>query len=272
MVGGFSVFNATCTGASHIRAGKPCQDFSICLNTEKAAIIAVADGHGSDAYFRSDRGARFAAEAAIQCIRDLFTVHDGVFRESPRKTPETVLETLEKSIIAAWHKKVADDLKQEAVDTDGVTAYGTTLLAAAMTGGYWFAIQIGDGKCVIINEDNSVMQPVTWDERCFLNRTTSLYDDEAIGLFRHYYSETPPLAVFLGSDGIDDSFPVNDNGKYLANFYMSVYSNFLDEGLEKGELQLREILPKITLKGSGDDVSVAGIIRFNKDGSDSGRG
>jgi len=65
----------------------------------------------------------------------------------------------------------------------------------------------------------------------------------------------------LGSDGIDDSFPINENEGYLANFYLSVYRNFLEEGLEKGELQLREILPKITLKGSNDDISIAGIIR-----------
>ena len=261
MVSRFSVFNATCTGASHIRGGKPCQDFSVSLKTKEAAIIAVADGHGSDAYFRSDRGARFAAEAAVQCIQELLAIYNSGLYEQGVNAAETVLKNLEKNIVDAWHNNVENDIKQEEVDADGFMAYGTTLLAAAMTKSYWFALQIGDGKCVIINEDNSVMQPVIWDNRCFLNRTTSLCDVEAINLFRHFYSETLPLAVFLGSDGIDDSFPINRNEGYLANFYISVYRNFLEEGLEKGELQLREILPKITLKGSSDDVSVAGIIR-----------
>jgi hypothetical protein len=86
---------------------------------------------------------------------------------------------------------------------------------------------------------------------------------DAVDLFRHYYSETLPLAVFLGSYGIDDSFPVNENEneEYLSDFYTSVYRNFLDEGLQKGKIQVTEMLPKLTQKGSGNDVSIAGIIR-----------
>jgi len=261
MVNRFYVFNAACTGSSHIRSGKPCQDFSVSLSAKNAAIIAVADGHGSDEYFRSDRGARFAAEAAVQCIQELLAVNDKAFNKSLKRAPDTAFKNLEKKIVDYWRKKVKDDIEQEEVDKADFVVYGTTLLAAAMTKNYWFALQIGDGKCVIIKEDNSVTQPVIWDDRCFLNRTTSLCDDEAADLFRHYYCETLPLAVFLGSDGIDNSFPVNENESYLANFYMSVYRNFLDEGHEKGELQLREALPKISQKGSNDDVSVAGIIR-----------
>jgi len=70
-----------------------------------------------------------------------------------------------------------------------------------------------------------------------------------------WFNAVIKVAVAIGDDANKDQCI------HLANFYMSVYRNFLDEGLEKGELQLREILPKITLKGSGDDVSVAGIIR-----------
>jgi len=40
-----------------------------------------------------------------------------------------------------------------------------------------------------------------------------------------------------------------------------VYQHFLDEGLCRGETQFREILPLFTQKGSGDDVSAAGIIK-----------
>ena len=256
-----SVFSASCIGASHIHEEKPCQDYSLCRAEGKTAIAAVADGHGADVHFRSDRGARFAAETAMRCIGEFVTI-----KNAPLSDPSALLSALEKSIIAAWHEKIACDVKTDPLEgvSNGVgilEPYGTTLIAAAITEHYWFAIHIGDGKCVVINEDNEASQPVPWDERCFLTRTTSLCDEDAGSLFRHYYSETLPLAVFLGSDGIDDSFPVNENEKHLAHLYLNIYENFIKEGLKNGEAQLREMLPRLTQKGSGDDVSIAGIIR-----------
>jgi len=251
-----SAFNASCIGASHTKEEKPCQDYSLCRADGKTAIAAVADGHGSDVHYRSDRGARFAAETALHCIREFITL-----KTSPICEPTALLNTLEKSIIAEWHERVACDVKANPIEGNVLNPYGTTLIAAALTSHYWFAIQIGDGKCVVINRDKEVIQPIPWDERCFLNRTTSLCDEEAASLFRHFYSETLPIAIFLGSDGIDDSFPVNENEKHLARFYQNVFDNFVKEGLKNGEIQLREMLPRFTQKGSGDDVSIAGIFR-----------
>jgi len=245
---------------------KRCQDFSTHWHSNKNAIIAVADGHGSDEHFRSDRGSRFAVEAAYECFKELLFTNGKKSNNSGLANYEASLETLEKSIIAAWYEKVAQDLRADPLEDDVIAPYGTTLLAAAMTEHFWFALQIGDGKCVCLEKDSFgccifADQPVPWDDNCFLNKTTSLCDKNAIKLFRHYYSETLPLAVFLGSDGIDDSFPVFNNESHLSRFYQSVYNNFLKEGKKNGELQLREILPLLTQKGSGDDVSIAGIIR-----------
>jgi len=251
-----SAFNASCIGASHIKEERPCQDYSLCWTDGKSAIAAVADGHGAEVHFRSDRGSRFASEAAIQCLKEFVLQNKHAL-----PNPEILLSGLEKSIIAAWYEKIADDIRGDAIDGDSFDPYGTTLLAAAATEHYWFAFQIGDGKCVVIDKDKDVTQPVPWDKRCFLNRTTSLCDEEATRLFRHFYSETLPLAIFLGSDGIDDSFPIKNNEEHLARFYMEVYKNFVKEGLKKGSSQLSEMLPLLTQKGSGDDVSIAGIIR-----------
>jgi hypothetical protein len=261
---GISAFNAGCIGASHIKAEKLCQDYSASWQSGKIAIAAVADGHGANIYSRSDRGARFAVESAFDCIRELI-----MLKTVSLPNPDKSLSALEKSIIAAWHEKIADDIRSEPQDSDGnagstgdiINSYGTTLLAAAMTGNYWFAIQIGDGKCVAFNEDSSISQPVPWDERCFLNQTTSLCDEDAGNIFRHFYSEKLPLAVFLGSDGIDDSFSVNKNKEHLDNFYSVIYKNFIREGLKKGKAELQALLPKLTQRGSGDDVSIAGILR-----------
>ena len=253
-------FNTTCIGASHVKEKKPCQDFSASISNPKYAIAAVADGHGGEEYFRSARGARFAVESAMSCIEEFLLTNDNLLNNV-----DEALKALEASILISWHEKILNDIKKNSVKIeqkcrDFFSPYGTTMIAAAFTRFNWFAIQIGDGKCVVINNDKSVSQPIPWDERCLLNQTTSLCNEEAGGNFRHFYSKEKPLAVFLGSDGIDDSFPVNKNEEYLASFYQGIYNNFEKESFKKGAKQLHKMLPFFTKKGSGDDVSIAGII------------
>jgi len=259
------VFNITCIGYSHLKENKTGQDFSGVWASGKNAIAAVADGHGGDSYYRSDRGAQFAVEAALECIKEYLNINTTPFINHSKS-----LLVLEKSIIALWHKKVEDDVKNNSIEPikgDIFTPYGTTLIAAAVTEHYWFAIQIGDGKCVVL-DDETISQPIPWDEKCFLNQTTSLCDDDAISQFRHYYDENLPGFIFLGTDGIDDSFPIKENEKYLGKFYLNVCEtlfidnskNFLTEDLMLWRDQLDEMLYKLSKKGSGDDISIAGII------------
>ena len=65
------IYGKSVKGASHVRSGMPCQDsFRIEEISPDLSIVAVADGHGSDNYPRTDKGARFAVDAAIRCICD----------------------------------------------------------------------------------------------------------------------------------------------------------------------------------------------------------
>lgn len=69
------VFNICVKGADHVETGKPCQDFSVAWQSgdnQNLAII-VCDGHGSDPYVRSDAGARLAAEAALDAIKEFIS-------------------------------------------------------------------------------------------------------------------------------------------------------------------------------------------------------
>ena len=56
-------------GYNHIKANKVCQDASGECHFEDVSIIAVADGHGSDNYIRTDRGSKFAVSAALTAIK-----------------------------------------------------------------------------------------------------------------------------------------------------------------------------------------------------------
>ena len=146
-------------------------------------------------------------------------------------------------------KKYVDDGKIEG-------AYGTTMIAVTMTHDFWFGIHIGDGKCIAVNSNGEFKQPVPWDERCFLNSTTSICDSDAIDEFRHFYSEKLPSALFVGSDGIDDCF---SNNQQLNNLYKTVLYSFATTDFNEALDGLSEYLPRLSAKGSGDDVSVAAI-------------
>ena len=63
-----------------------------------------------------------------------------------------------------------------------------------------------------------------------------------------------PEAVFLGSDGIDDSF---GDGERLYNFYIQIYQTLASKGKKGTKKELDASLPIISQKGSKDDMSVA---------------
>jgi len=167
-------------------------------------------------------------------------------------------------------------------------AYGATLIAAAVTEDYWFGLQIGDGKLTAFYPDGSYDQPVPWDDKCYLNVTTSICDDDAaerarvyvkkrsgsaaavdaIGAIKKLEDNRPmPSAVFLNSDGVDDSFPIEENMDHMAKkFYYSVLRMFIEneadpaKGWEAAVKELADYLPDLSKRGSGDDISVAGIV------------
>ena len=138
--------------------------------------------------------------------------------------------------------------------------YGCTLMAYVQTPGYWFAFHLGDGKCVSMrisdNQELICEQPIPWDEKCFLNKTTSLCDSNALNEFRYCYQGDGkfPRAVFLGSDGIDDSY---GDGEILNNFYIQLFKIIIRKGNESALKELKKSLPIISQRGSKDDMSVA---------------
>jgi len=169
-------------------------------------------------------------------------------------------------------------------------AYGATLIAAAITKDYWFGIQIGDGKLTAVYPDGSFDQPVPWDDKCYLNVTTSICDDDAAERARVYVKKPNgkgaegnalgkvqppehedrrplPAAILLNSDGVDDSFPVDKNMDHMVKkFYYPVLRMFTEnetdpaKGWDASVKELGEFLPGLSKRGSGDDVSVAAIV------------
>ena len=265
----FKAFHMSERGESHLHDGRVCQDSSASFSDECGTVAVVSDGHGGCDYVRSQIGSAMACEAAVKNIRRLF---ENISPEAFLAEPDMMLIQLEAAIINDWNESVrshyeANPFTEEELDCVSEKAgasyrsghrieraYGATLIAAAVTRYYWFGIQIGDGKCAAFDEAGICTQPIPWDEKCFLNKTTSICGSDALRDFRHFYSEKIPTAVFMGSDGIDDSFK---NEEDMYDFYKTILYAFSISDYTQAVDELKAYLPRLSKEGSADDVSIA---------------
>jgi serine/threonine protein phosphatase PrpC len=163
-------------------------------------------------------------------------------------------------------------------------AYGTTLMVAVMSDNLWFGFQVGDGKCVALYEDGMWEMPIPWDSRCVFNMTTSICDDDSLSSFRYWFgikatgggyteygydangqleyerTSSRPLAIFIASDGVDDSYPIVNNDKYVKNFYRNRIVRLAENGFDSFKNEVNEFAKYFADRGSRDDVSIAGIV------------
>ncbi len=293
MVERFLAQSFTETGASHIRKGTVCQDSSVSKIADGYCYCAVSDGHGGDSYFRSDRGSGFAVRAFCECVEQAFSggsessddspnlsnkaknFYEAILSCATEKQVNERLFWLARSVVMRWNALVEEDLSAEPFSESELEkvsqktrqkyqsgeyaprAYGATLIGAVVTEDFWFGLHIGDGKCVVFDRSGEPREPIPWDERCFLNITTSICDTDAAQEFRFFFEKSPPAAIFVGSDGIDDSFSTTLR---LHNFYRVILSSFASEDELTAAADLKDYLPTLSSQGSGDDMSVGCII------------
>lgn len=283
MINDYFAFSATEVGYNHTKIGKVCEDASDFYDDEKMHICVVADGHGSDNYPRTEYGSKYAVNAAIESVIDFVNTADSKDVLKDNNNNYCMLNQLAKSILKAWYQSVEEDFNKRPFSEEELSlvsekykrkyisdneeerhiekAYGCTLIVFAVTDEYSFGLQIGDGKCVYIDSDGKFSEPIPWDENCQLNVTTSICDSDAIDEFRYFVTENPPTAVFIGSDGIDDSYASDEE---LYALYRSILKIFIENGVDIGKSEIKEYLPVLTKKGSGDDVSVALIMDLQR--------
>ena len=293
--------NFSCQGESHIAAGKVCQDYSYSKVYENGdAIAIVCDGHGGKRYFRSDMGAKIAAEVTELKVKAFIEeVGSFLLKEAPFTQHVTISEQITNqdfdktsnierafrqlfgSIIYEWNAQVLAHASQNPISTiekvgledhwikefeekeNLEKVYGCTLIVYAYTPDFWLAFQIGDGKCFACDENGNWCEPIPWDDRCFLNKTTSICDSVAIDEFRYCYEGTgkSPIAIVLGSDGIDDSFGVEENQE---NFYVQILKFIAKSGIEATRIEIESTLPQLSKIGSQDDMSIAMVFDTQK--------
>ena len=280
-------FHKTVRGYSHVTRDIPCEDSSLSYADENGdfQIAVVCDGHGDPACLRSAYGSKALSEIATDCLKEyaLGVLSDEEYKKSNReellleKSQNILVRRLTDIIISKWYDRIFADLKEHPLTEEDIASsgryqpyyekgerlehvYGTTLIAALHMDDLLLLLQQGDGRCDVFFEDGTVEQPIPWDDRCFENVTTSMCDEDVTSSIRHQVldlKKRPVIACYMGSDGVEDSY-IDMEGTH--SFYRALSVKIAREGTEGLEEYLEGYLPEFSQRGSGDDVSVAGIV------------
>lgn len=271
------VLGASVRGATHARAGFPNQDALAWLPTTGTGwplVLSLADGHGSPRSFRSAAGARLAVEVVLRELSTfLGSLGDGQDLEQLRHLGKDLLP---QAIVSQWGVAVAEALAQhplqetelerleaeagvgarQTVEASPLLAYGTTVLAAAVTPFALLYLQLGDGDLLVVSPAGKVSRPLPKDARLLANETTSLCMPEAwkeVRLAIHPLAWAPPALILLATDGYANSFrdetAFHRVGPDLVDLLRS-------DGWEAVQASLPQWLTETSEAGSGDDITV----------------
>lgn len=273
-------------GASHKRSGKPNQDrikFSDYQATQLPQILAVADGHGSKSYFRSDKGAEFAVEIGIEVCKGLEHFSWETIKD------QKIIDLLCRDIVQKWLERVNADIQSNPFTEDenailetkkeqttkrpgkpnieGFTAYGSTLIITVIHDTFTLYLQLGDGNILLISANGDIDKPLPKDERLFGNETTSLCLPESWSDFRFRLLPVDPdnqfpALIIVSTDGYANSFSHDDEFEKVGTDLLEIICECTDgiqEGIDSIQTDLPGWLDTASEKGSGDDTTV-GII------------
>ncbi len=277
----WGLLGETVCGASHLRNGKLNQDglaWSPRAGGEGYAVMAVADGHGGAAYFRSGCGARLAVESSAAVLDAFMDTHRNtgslsvIKSMAEQKLPlflnrswqEAVAEHLYKKPVTAEELKKLEEINPEYLDqfaANPVSAYGATLLSVLVTPVYALLLQLGDGVIITVADDGEVRRPLPEDGRLFADETTSLGMREAWREFQVCFQAlftSYPALFMLSTDGYVNSFQSDED-------FFQVGRDMLVMLKKRGLEEIREDLPlwlkEASREGSGDDATLGIVYR-----------
>lgn len=271
-------------GASHERSGRPNQDALYCSPTSGGSlplIVAVSDGHGGAKYFRSEKGAILAVDAAFYSL-SRFQEDLASFSISSRMELE---QHLTKSLVNTWRSEVEAHLQSEpfldeelglleeyegftvrqAVQANPVLAYGATILTVMVTESFIAYLQLGDGDILTVSKEGLTSKVFPKNKRHFANETTSLcasdpWRDFQFRLEKVSPASSLPALILLSTDGYVDSFSSEQEFfKVGSDLFEMMRSN----NLEVIKHNLSDWLSEATQRGSGDDITLGVLCRID---------
>ena len=222
-------------GSAHRRRGQPCQDATLqrALTLPDGlplTLLAVADGHGGQAYHHSDVGSALACEAAAEVVAaDLARLPAGTAAPAGadlmalrRWLAEDLPNALQQHWLAAVRQHwLAGPGRGEGASPFSPVPYGSTLGLLLLTPRWWALAGLGDWDLVRVNQageaellSQEVSDPGAGEA------TASLCQEGAAlgGWFRSWVwpieEQVLPFSLVLSTDGIRKSCA--SDGDFLA--------------------------------------------------------
>lgn len=244
-----SVFSKSIVGYKNKIKNKSSQDYLKYENIENGVICAIADGHSGEFFVNSDKGAKFACEAAIEVLKK--------YENKNKSQMQSLIEdkSLQFEIYNKWREFVLQDMKNKfpMVFKYNYFKYGTTLLITMIKDDYIFNLKLGDGEILMKNDNKirkilpSYRQSVVdclAEEKAYNKMICNIIDFE---------SNVSNIIVY--SDGFENSFNsyenmINELDNTLIKYNRNIFSK---NNLEKN---YNIYLNKLSEKGSLDDISI----------------
>ena len=190
----WKILKSCAIGEQHIAAHRPCQDRYLVCQTDDRLILAVADGHGGSFYCRSNVGARYACEAAVEILKDTTVPWEFV--------PQHIKALYDSKVEAHLLKKpLTEDERILVNGQPDRVAYGSTLLTTCITPEGIFRAQVGDGEMHVVTTYGNLLDDLPEDDNCVGFFTTSLVSPFAANQFRWSFDRETPAVAVLYTDG-----------------------------------------------------------------------
>ena len=219
-------------------------------------VVALSDGHGGRRSPRSQIGAQFAVQVAVEVGRGLAVDHAA---EASGDAAEAIVDRWTATVEGHLAVLPLNGAESDVVGDDPLLAYGATLLLAVVVEGAAVLMQLGDGDILFTGRSQPATRPVAADPRLFGNATTSLCMPEAAREFR---CATAPLSVrepsvlILATDGLANAY--GDERAFLQ--VGTDLAGMVDRsGIDGVQADLEALVQEASAH-SGDDVTVAVVV------------
>jgi serine/threonine protein phosphatase PrpC len=253
-------FGCSRRGASHCRAGTPCQDaYALCswsASGQPCLALAVADGHGDPRHDLSEHGAALAVKAALD---ELFAFHTHFGAEGASALRANFKADFARRLGQRWRNAVLEDSRRRFGDStpeDGklFVRYGTTLLAALVSADTLLLAQIGDGDLLLLKPDGRTETFFARDPNLVGTATHSLASGDAHKLCRTAALDRGAGGfLLLATDGLSNAFAGDSEFQRWSHSLLERFGEF---GLENVAGVLPSWLDHYSREGSGDDITV----------------
>jgi len=270
-------------GATHKYLGIPNQDADDYFQDTPEnlpVILSIADGLGSPDFFRSDRGSRFAVEAAVESAKQ-FLDH---VREIDELSEPDIQEQFCRTYAHLWMEQVTKDYREDPPEntviesnerkatfyyqstgfendtqkSEAIAAYpySTTSITLIASPQFLILVQIGNGDVLMIEPSGFISRPFPAILQDIGVLSMSL--PESWKLFEIWHRDCSdgslPVAIFLITDGYRDSYDLEqDFEKYCISVFHDLFTRYDINTIREG---IGSVLDRISLEGSGDDITI----------------